>query len=256
MSLLAPSAFTAALLLFYGPGKWVLGKIARACLQPCTRYVSIPPSDLEQIIRLVLAILGQAGLLLCFLAVFHLRLRWADRAGLLLVPLAALLGAAEMLASRFICEVVIRADLAISGGRREIADWRALAKAGWLRSYSAAFRRLPAALAGSLLVGYVTGEEAVFRGVAIAEYGRFGEYTTVALSTVMFTVVQVFRMPNWRSASFPVVGGAVVGLVHALLYMHGTSLLPLIVAHVAFFMLSTSVPGTDRPRPTTLARKL
>jgi Type II CAAX prenyl endopeptidase Rce1-like len=255
--ILSAVVFPVVALLFYGPAKWVVGVLARRCLRPVGHHVDMPASDLEQVIRLTLAVVAQAGLLAGLVSLLHVDLRWADRADVLLVPLAVMLGFAEMLASRFACELIIRADMALSSGRRDLADWRALARAGWLRSYSAAFRRLPVPLAASLLIGYVVVEEAIFRGVATAEYGRFGQVVAVVASSAMFTAVQVFRMPSWRSAVFPVVGGAFVGVVHALLYVRGASLLPLIVAHVVFFVLSTSsIPGTAQARPTALARRL
>ncbi len=49
---------------------------------------------------------------------------------------------------------------------------------------------------------------------------------------------RVFIMPNFIGAMFPVVGSIVMGVVHSLLYVLEPSLLPLVVAHVTFFMLA------------------
>lgn len=57
-------------------------------------------------------------------------------------------------------------------------------------------------------------------------------------SLVLFVAMQVFFMASWRAAMFPVVGALVMGVVHGLLAWRVPHLLPLVVAHIVFFLFA------------------
>jgi hypothetical protein len=57
----------------------------------------------------------------------------------------------------------------------------------------------------------------------------------VGVSVALFVAVQAFSMPGWRAAMFPMVGAAVLGVVHGVIYWRVPALLPLMVGHLAYF---------------------
>jgi hypothetical protein len=59
------------------------------------------------------------------------------------------------------------------------------------------------------------------------------------VSVALFTAAQVFRMPSWRSAMFPALGARTLGVVDGLLFLAVPTILPLIVAHIVFFLVAT-----------------
>lgn len=94
---------------------------------------------------------------------------------------------------------------------------------------------------------YVAGEEIVFRAIVIDAAAGAGAVAAVALSLVLFVVVQAFNMPSVRAATFPIVGAVVVGLVHGVLFWQTYDVLPLIVAHVTFFAGALALAAAPRP---------
>jgi len=79
-------------------------------------------------------------------------------------------------------------------------------------------------------------EEFLFRGLAVTLLRPQGGVAAVVLTTAIFMVAQIAGMPSWFS-SVPAIGGAlVVGLVHAYLFWAVPTLVPLLLAHLTFFL--------------------
>lgn len=99
---------------------------------------------------------------------------------------------------------------------------------------------LPLPPLAALILLYVAVEEVVFRGVVIAAVGDAGMGVALAASVTLFVGIQVFNMPSWRAAMFPVLGALVVGVVHGALYLAVPDITPLIVAHFVLFMVAAT----------------
>lgn len=108
-----------------------------------------------------------------------------------------------------------------------------------MRNHYAAARAAHWSLAGALITLQVTMEEVVFRGVMISFLQQpVGAVAAAAISGALFAVMQAFHMPTWKSAMFPVIGALVMGLVHGWLLLATGLLVPLIVAHIVFFVFA------------------
>lgn len=76
--------------------------------------------------------------------------------------------------------------------------------------------------------------------MVIAAVGDAGMGVALAASVTLFVGIQVFNMPSWRAAMFPVLGALVVGVVHGALYLAVPDITPLIVAHFVLFMVAAT----------------
>ena len=104
-----------------------------------------------------------------------------------------------------------------------------------MRYFASTRSTAPPWLAAAIIALYVGVEELVFRGIVITVAAPHGAFVACSLSAALFVVAQVFGMPSLRAALVPVVGAAVVGPVHAILFWQVHDLLPLVAAHLAFF---------------------
>jgi hypothetical protein len=156
-----------------------------------------------------------------------------------LLALGALLGVGELALASMLSAVVVEVALATKPPERRSAvqgRWLAEARGGWMAQFSATLEVGPAWFAAACVGLYVAGEEVVFRGILIELLRPQGAAVAIGLSLALFTTVQTFHMPSLRAALFPVVGAAVIGLVHGLVYWHAPGVLPLVVAHLTFFL--------------------
>jgi membrane protease YdiL (CAAX protease family) len=151
-----------------------------------------------------------------------------------------LLGIGEMALSSFLCHVLVQAIVAIAPGRgpTQMQDWLAISRGGWMREYLNTIDTAPLPAAILLTILYVSVEELVFRGTILPFAAVLGVPLAVAIATLLFAGVQVFQLPSWRSALFPVVGALVMGLLHSVLFLSVPNIIPLIVAHCVFFMFA------------------
>jgi hypothetical protein len=115
------------------------------------------------------------------------------------------------------------------------ARWSTTARGGWMQYYIQAIAILPRNMAVAFVLLYVFFEEFVFRGVILATLTPLGAAGSVAVSTLLFVLVQTFHMPGWRTSLFPAIGAIVVGIVHGGLFVKDPNILPLAVAHASFF---------------------
>ncbi|GAA2786896.1 CPBP family glutamic-type intramembrane protease [Crossiella cryophila] len=173
-----------------------------------------------------------------------------------LIVLGALLGIGEMALASFLCRLLIEASLrwnrrrALSGSRPSgatdsprsgpatVKSWLAVGRGGWLRHHFATLQVLPLPAAVCVVSLQVGCEEVVFRGILLNTFRPAGPVVAILASTVLFVGMQVFFMSSWRAAMFPVVGALVMGVVHGLLAWQVPELLPLVVAHLVFFLFA------------------
>ncbi|WP_454084208.1 CPBP family intramembrane glutamic endopeptidase [Georgenia sp. Marseille-Q6866] len=162
-----------------------------------------------------------------------------------LLALAALLG----IGSLGLSAVLVRAVVGVTRGSAE--TWLASGGGGWVRQFRAVGRVASPGVAVVTVVAYVAGEEVVFRVVLLHVLEGWGPAVAVTVATALFVGVQAVGMPSLSAAFFPMVGAAVVGAVHGLLYLAVPALVPLVVAH-AVFLLGATAPRV--PAPTGAVR--
>jgi membrane protease YdiL (CAAX protease family) len=151
-----------------------------------------------------------------------------------------LLGVGDMGLSTFLCNVGIHVanEIAPADGPSRLDQWLVVARGGWMRYYLRTMDLAPLPFALLSILLYVAVEEIVFRGVLINYLQPLGAVVATVLSALLFAVVQVFHMPGWRAAMFPVIGALVVGVLHGALYIAVPNLIPLILAHLVFLVVS------------------
>jgi hypothetical protein len=204
---------------------------------PARRHSS---SEATSVVRLLLA--GISQMLFClgliFLTELSLLSLTSHSSPLILVGYGVLLGIGEMALSSFLCHVIIQALTVLAPNKvpAGIQSWLVIARGGWMRQYLKTMQVLPLPLALLLTVLYVAIEETLFRWVLIQYTLPLGAVGAVAISTCLFMLVQVFRLPSWHAALFPVVGACVMGIVHGLLFLAVPDIVPLVVAHCVFFL--------------------
>jgi membrane protease YdiL (CAAX protease family) len=147
------------------------------------------------------------------------------------------LGIAEMGFASFLCRLAIETTkLALpTKAPQDLTSWLTIAKGGWMRHHLRTVEVAPWPLIAVLLVMQISSEEIVFRGVVANVASAAGTVAAVVLSALLFSIIQGFLMPSWQSAMFPIIGGVVMGVVHGMLYMAVPNVVPLVVAHLAFF---------------------
>jgi len=227
-------------------------------VQPLVRRSGIqatrPLREIDAMSKLAAAGVAQALFATTLIAVSGVDLSAVLGAGLRpeLLALGALLGIGELAMASMICAVVVELALASTAPEHRGAvqgRWLAESRGGWMAQFSATLRAGPGWFAATCIGLYVAGEELVFRGIVIELLRPDGAILAVGASLVLFMTAQVFHMPSLRAALFPVVGAAVVGLVHGLVYWQTPGVLPLMVAHLTFFLGTLAVASAPaRPR--------
>ena len=84
----------------------------------------------------------------------------------------------------------------------------------------------------------IGAEETVFRGILIPYFNQDSVIISVIISTALFILMQAFHMPSLLSALFPMIGATVMGIVHGILFINNPSIIPLIIAHLSFFIFT------------------
>ncbi|WP_157545670.1 CPBP family intramembrane glutamic endopeptidase [Microtetraspora fusca] len=128
---------------------------------------------------------------------------------------------------------------AVASGERT-RQWLGLSRGGWIRHHLKTMEVISLPLAITLTAVQVGSEEVVFRGLVLTWLRDAGPVLAIGISCLLFTVMQIFLMSSWRAAMFPVVGAIVMGLTHGVLFWHYPLLLPLVVAHVTFFLFAVA----------------
>lgn len=215
-----------------------------ACSRSLVNYLHLTKryslSEMVGIVRLVLG--GISQLAFCFVLIFitHLDLR---QLGLntfqpVLIVYGIFLGTGEMALSSFFGHLGMRIAivLAPASGPTEMKGWLTVAKGGWMGEFLKIVEIVPLPLAFLLIMLHVLGEEIIFRAVLIKFFLPASAALALSVSVFFFVMMQIFHMPSWRSAMFPVIGTLLVGFVHGALFLAVPDILPLIVAHFVFFV--------------------
>jgi Type II CAAX prenyl endopeptidase Rce1-like len=237
-------AMIAVLLVYY---RWLFVKAldalrTRMRIPPLDRR--FPARDVDGAVRLVLAATLQAMFFAVLYAIYlpeSLHLSSLDASPALLA-LAIVLGVGEMgLATLLGLSAIQVTDLIDRFRRLPPTDWPVVARGGWMQQYLKVVVVFPRWAVAATLLGYVGFEEAIFRGLIISVFAPMGDGLALVISVCTFVLVQTFHTPGWRTAMFPAIGAAVMGTVHGLLFLAVPSIVPLAVAHAAFFVASLSV---------------
>ncbi len=130
-------------------------------------------------------------------------------------------------------------DGGVESGER-MRQWLGLSRGGWIRHHLKTMEVVSLPLALALTATQVGSEEVVFRGLVLSWLREAGPVLAIGISCLLFTVMQVFLMSSWRAAMFPVVGAIVMGVTHSVLFWHYPVLIPLVVAHVTFFLFAVA----------------
>jgi hypothetical protein len=155
-----------------------------------------------------------------------------------LILYGILLGIGEMALASFVGNVGMRVAMVLVPERvpTDLRDWLVIARGGWMQEYLRAAEIMPLPLAFLLIIQYVAIEETIFRGVLLSVFLPAGTTWALGASILLFAFYQIFNMPSWSSAMFPIIGALVVGLLHGSLFLTVPEIVPLIVAHFVFFM--------------------
>lgn len=230
--------------------------VKRALFAACRRLAGRLPvarrfrrSEVVGVLELTTAALSHAALVVVLLfatGLGHAGLgRWPMPWPLL--PLGVAVGVGEFALACFVCRVIIDSSTALParagpGATRsppaEMTGWLATARGGWLRHHLLTIETLPAPLAALPSAIQVSCEETIFRGVMIGSLRESGMLIALLCSSVLFTAMQIFFMISHRGAVFPVVGAAIMAVVHGMLFWYFPYLLPLVIAHVSFFLVA------------------
>ena len=201
-----------------------------------------PMRHVDGMVKLALAGISQAAFAVSLMLVTHVAPSQLVLTGIhaSLLVYGVFLGIGEMVFISFLCSVAMRAAMRVApGGPTRLEDWLTVACGGWLYEYLRTLEIAPLPIALVLILIYVSGEEVVFRGLLISDFHSAGLVWAVGVSTLLFMLVQTFQIPAWRSGLFPVIGAATVGIVHGLLFVAVPTVVPLIVAHLTFFLSAT-----------------
>jgi hypothetical protein len=245
-----------AVLAFYGLFYRTVVKRWRGLVRPFVRRSGIeatsPLREVESMSKLAAAGVAQALFAVALMTTSGVDVSAVFGSGPHpeLLVLGAVLGIGELALASVLCAVVVEVALARTPPERRRAvqgRWLAEARGGWMAQFSATLRVGPRWFAAVCVALYVAGEELVFRGILIELLRPEGAAVAVGVSLVLFTTAQVFHMPSLRAALFPVVGAAVVGVVHGLVYWHAPGVLPLMVAHLTFFLGTLALASAPAP---------
>jgi membrane protease YdiL (CAAX protease family) len=203
------------------------------------RSLRSPVGDIENVVTLAFGVVLQIFLFFLLAACTAVvpRQLWRGPHQPQLLAYGALLGAGEMLLGSFLGLVAIKVSSAIPQLGNPLMHWRVVLNSGWMRLFNTTVRLLPVPAAISLVVLYVGVEELIIRGIVFNALLPLGHISAVLLSTLVFAGYQVFNLPSWRVALFPVLGALVMGPIHGVLYLAVPDVWPLVFAHVAYFTL-------------------
>jgi membrane protease YdiL (CAAX protease family) len=198
-----------------------------------------PVGDLENVIMLIFSVTLQILLffLLAAWTAAELGQVWRSSGQPQLLAYGAVLGAGEMLLSSFLGLILIKISTAFPQVGNPLVHWRIVINSGWMRLFNTTVKLLPLPAAIAVVVLYVGVEELIIRGIVVNAFLPLGPVTAVVLSTAVFAGYQVFNLPSWRVALFPVLGALVIGPVHGALYVTIPDVWPLVVAHVTYFTI-------------------
>lgn len=210
-------------------------------------------TEAESMVRLAVAGISQCAFCVGIIWVAGLRISDLGFRGCpaVLVLYGVLLGIGEMALSSFLGFVATRFIAVVEADptRQGVEAWVDMSRSGWMRHYLRTVECAPWPIASGLVLLYVSVEEIVFRPVVLHLW-MDSPVLALVISTALFSLVQVFNMPSWRHGLFPFVGAATMGVIHGILFLQRPFIIPLIMAHLAFFgtaiMIRRESPETER----------
>ena len=159
--------------------------------------------------------------------VLHPSIDWRMSGGQFVI--AAVLGAGEV---GFAVVLGASIDMIlrwVRSGQESDESRAVLAKSGWMRHF-VALRQASLFAWVCISTLYVCGEELIYRALCLKSLAHWGAVESIVLASALFVAIQVFHMPSWRAALYPIIGASVVGLFHAWLFLHQAQITPLVVA--------------------------
>jgi len=210
------------------------------------KYLSLttyfPKSDIEGTVEL--AMIASSHVIFCLLLLammpIHLpiaAINWH------VIPLyffyGILLGIGCMGVSGLLCKIIIQIIKTLKlDDNYDLKTWLTVGRGGWIKHHLQSIEILPVYLSLSILAMQVGSEEIIFRSIFINYFIPFGGQAALWTAVSLFVLMQAFLMNCWQSAIFPMIGAAVMGVVHSILYLQVPVIWPLIIAHITFFIFS------------------
>jgi hypothetical protein len=243
----------AATLAFYAGAYRTLVRRCGPLAEPLIALLRLAPRAPERDVRAVGKLLAAAVVQALFAAALLVAAGVsppliAPDAPAAVLMLGAMLGLGEIALAAMVCGAVVQLGSHAEPARA--ARWLSGGRGGWMALFAATMRTAPPWAAAAITVLYVGVEELVFRAILIDLLRPYGALVAIGIPLGLFCAAQTFHMPSLRAALFPVVGALVVGLTHGLLYWHVPALLPLIAAHLTFFLGAVWLLAAPRPLPT------
>ena len=211
-----------------------------------TRYLSLtkyfPKSDIEGTVELAMIALSHVSF--CFLLWLFIPLHWPIiHINWRDIPIyfiyGVLLGISCMGVSGLICKIAIQLITTFKKDNpSDLKTWLTVGRGGWIKHHLQSIEILPIYLSLAVLGMQVGSEEIIFRGILLNYFLPFGQTIAFFTALILFILMQAFLMNRWQSAIFPMIGAAVMGFIHSILYLQMPLLWPLIVAHITFFLFS------------------
>lgn len=220
------------MLIYYAP------KVTRFLL--LTKY--FPNSDIEGTVEL--AMIATTHVFFCIFLMLILpisypafQISWGSVPAYFLY--GTLLGIGCMGVSSLLCKIAVQTfELINKNNAYDFKTWLTMGRGGWIRHHLQSIEILPIYLSLFVLAMQVGSEEIIFRKILLNYFMPFGACAAFFTSLIFFVLMQCFLMNRWQGAIFPMIGAAVMGVVHSILYLKVPIVWPLIVAHITFFLFS------------------
>jgi hypothetical protein len=230
------------IVVYYKYGKSVLIYYAPSV----TRYLSLtkyfPKSDIEGTVELTM--IAVSHVIFCTVLIVITPIQWPIvNINLITIPIyflyGILLGIGCMGVSGLFCKIAIQIiNIFKINHTYDLKTWLTIGRGGWIKHHLQSIEILPIYLSLSVLAMQVGSEEIIFRGILLNYFIQFGSAIAFFTAWSLFVLMQAFLMHRWQGAIFPMIGAAVMGFVHSILYLQVPILWPLIVAHITFFLFS------------------
>lgn len=232
---------TLLLILFYNYFKKIIFKIAPMLVPYLPFAKNSPYTQIVGAIELTLVALCHVGFCIALINIFHVNsLFICGSINLLSLFYGALIGIGSMGISVLLCTIGMHFMMYFFPTRspQSLKGWLVVSQAGWMRHHKHTIRMFPLLLGLIIITLQIGSEEIIFRAVIIQQFLAYGTLSAFLVSTVLFILMQIFHMPSFVSAMFPVLGATVMGIIHASLYLRVPSIIPMVVAHLTFFIFT------------------
>jgi Type II CAAX prenyl endopeptidase Rce1-like len=225
------------------------GPLTQALVERLQLARDHPVREIEAVGKLAAAAVAQAMFAVGLWALTEVDVGSLFGLQLDLVALGVVLGIGEIALAGSLSAAAVQAIAVASPAEPSArAGWLARSRGGWMGYFAATVAAAPAWFSAASISLYVAVEELVFRGIMITLLADHGAAIAIGLPLVLFVCIQVFGLPSLRAALFPLIGAAVIGVAHGVIFWHVPEILPLIAAHLTFFggALLLATPA-DRP---------